>query len=458
MKKIIGATVLCGILGILTACDNKPPEKQVTEAQAPATESSSSSDQAQVSSERDPAMDALAEQYVRLVLTLGNHDKSYVDAYYGPAEWKTEAEADTASPAELANRAERLVAQLPQTIAPADDLNSLRKQYLKTQLGAVAAHAHHIADASFRNFQQEAKALYDTEPPVQQYSDFDPVLAALDAELPGDEPLHTRVQTFREQYRIPEDKLDGVFKAAIEACKERTQAHVALPANESFRLEYVKDKPWSGYNWYQGDSHSLIQINSGLPIHIDRAVDLGCHEGYPGHHTYNALLEEKLVKDKGWVEYSVYPLFSPQSLIAEGTANYGIELAFPGEEKTRFEQETLYPLAGLDPATAEKYQRVLDLLAQLKFAENIVAREYIDGEIDRAEAVKRFQKYTAMSPEKAEQRVKFVDTYGAYVINYNWGKALVKEYIEADADTPQARWQKFSRLLSSPRLPSSLHW
>nr|WP_202798375.1 hypothetical protein [Microbulbifer agarilyticus] len=458
MKNLICVTILCGILGLLIACDNKPPAQSTSAVQEPAAESQGGEPEVQATTESDPALDKLAEHYVRLVLTLGKHDKSYVDAYYGPAEWKAEAEADTASPAELANRAERLLAQLPQTIAPAGDLNTLRKQYLKTQLGAVASHAHHIADASFRNFQEEAKALYDTEPPVQQYSDFDSVLAALDAELPGDEPLHTRVQTFRAQYQIPEDKLDSVFKAAIEACKARTQERVALPAAESFRLEYVKDKPWSGYNWYQGDAHSLIQINAGLPIHIDRAVDLGCHEGYPGHHTYNALLEQKLVKDLGWVEYSVYPLFSPQSLIAEGTANYGIELAFPGEEKTRFEQETLYPLAGLDPATAEKYQRVLDLLAQLKFAENIVAREYIDGEIDRAEAVKRFQKYTAMSPEKAEQRVNFVDTYGAYVINYNWGKALVKEYIEADTDTTEARWEKFGRLLSSPRLPSSLNW
>ncbi|WP_239692482.1 hypothetical protein [Microbulbifer mangrovi] len=455
MRKINAIVMLPVFLCALAGCEQKP---------TPAHEDSTAVDTLPVDdttgqeSDKDPALDQLAEEYVRLVLTLGNYDKSYVDAYYGPEALKAEAEADNASPAELASRAEMLLARLPQDIEPANDLQTQRKHYLKTQLTAVAAHAHHIADASFRDFQREAKALYDTEPPVQTYAEFEPVLAQLEQELPGSDPLHIRVQQFQQQYQIPEDKLEVVFNAAIAECKKRTAAHIKLPDNESFKLEYVQDKPWSGYNWYQGNAHSLIQINSELPIYIDRAVDLGCHEGYPGHHTYNALLEQKLVKDKGWQEYSVYPLFSPQSLIAEGSANYGIELAFPGDQKTLFEQETLYPLAGLNPETAEKYHRVLALKAQLKFAENIVAREYINGKIDRDEAVERFQKYSAMSPEKAAQRVSFVDTYGAYVINYNWGKALVQEYVEQGADTSDDRWEKFSRLLSSPRLPSSLYW
>ena len=403
-------------------------------------------------------LDRLAESYVRLVLTLGNHDKSYVDAYYGPEDWKKQAEADQASAAELANRAEQLLAELPENITPADDLQTLRTHYLKTQLRAVVYHAHHLADASFRNFDREAKALYDTAPPVQEFSDFEAVLAELNELLPGEQPLYLRVKAFQDQFQIPTDKMEAVFDAAIEGCRDRTKSHVTLPANENFVLEYVTDKPWSGYNWYQGNAQSLIQINTELPIQIDRAIDLGCHEGYPGHHTYNALLEQSLVKDKGWQEYSVYPLFSPQSLIAEGSANYGIDLAFPAEQRLAFEKEVLYPLAGLDPKEAEKYDRVLALKGKLSFAENIVARQYINGDIDRDKAIELFQQYAVMSPEKAKQRVRFVDTYGAYVINYNWGKQLVKEYVEQAGDDQDQRWQRFAKLLSSPRLPSSLNW
>ena len=38
------------------------------------------------------SMDKLGEQYVRLVLALGEHDPDYVDAYYGPAEWRRSVE------------------------------------------------------------------------------------------------------------------------------------------------------------------------------------------------------------------------------------------------------------------------------------------------------------------------------------------------------------------------------
>ena len=124
-----------------------------------------------------------------------------------------------------------------------------------------------------------------------------------------------------------------MFQAAIAAAASARWRTSTLPAEESFTVEYVTGKSWSGYNWYQGNYRSLIQVNTDLPIYIDRAIDLACHEGYPGHHVYNVLLEKHLVRDRGWVEFTVYPLFSPQSLIAEGTANYGIEVAFPPDER-----------------------------------------------------------------------------------------------------------------------------
>src|SRR5882762_3547574 len=170
---------------------------------------------------------------------------------------------------------------------------------------------------------------------------------------------------WRKPFVIPKAKLDTVFQLAIKECRARTLAHVALPPNESFAVEYVTNKPWGGYNWYKGGFHSLIQVNTDLPIFIDRAVDLACHEGYPGHQVYNALLEQHLGRGRGWPEFSVYPLFSPQSLIAEGTANFGIDVAFPGTERTAFERDVLFPLAGLDPAQAATYARVRALADRL---------------------------------------------------------------------------------------------
>src|SRR4029078_3255415 len=97
----------------------------------------------------------------------------------------------------------------------------------------------------------------------------------------------------------------------------RTLAHVSLPAGEGFRVEYVKDKPWAAYNWYQGGAQSVIQVNTELPVSIDRAIDLACHEGYPGHHVYNSLLEQRLVVERGWREFLCPRVFLPPSLSPE---------------------------------------------------------------------------------------------------------------------------------------------
>ena len=197
----------------------------------------------------------------------------------------------------------------------------------------------------------------------------------------------------------------------------------------------MTNKSWSGYNWYQGDFRSLIQVNTDLPIYIDRAIDLACHEGYPGHHVYNALLEKHLVRDRGWVEFTVYPLFSPQSLIAEGTANYGIEVAFPGRERVEFERTVLFPAAGLDPSTAAEYYEVQALVDQLAYAGNEAARAYLDGKMSAADAAAYLEKYAMYSPERAKQRVRFMDQYRSYVINYNLGKDMVRRYLESRGGT-----------------------
>ena len=44
----------------------------------------------------DP-LSPVAEQYAQIVLALGQHDPDYVDAFYGPAEWKTQAEKEKKS-------------------------------------------------------------------------------------------------------------------------------------------------------------------------------------------------------------------------------------------------------------------------------------------------------------------------------------------------------------------------
>jgi hypothetical protein len=407
-------------------------------------------------------MDAAAREYVDLVLELGVHDAGYVDAYYGPAAWREEAETAPRPVVAIRDAAGRLGAEVealaPPPAVPDADLLALRRDFLAKQLRAVATRAAMLAGERF-SFDEESRLLYDAVAPHHAEADFTATLAAIERELPGAGPLVDRLAAWQEAFVIPPERLAAVFDAAIEGCRQRTSEHLELPAGEGFRVEYVADRPWSAYNWYQGGFQSLIQVNTELPITLDRAIDLACHEGYPGHHVYNALLERHLVRDRGWVELSVYPLYSPQSLIAEGTANYGIEVAFPGQERTAFERDVLFPLAGLDPRRAEEYHRVLSLVAELDYAGNEAARRYLDGAIGRDEAVEWLTRFALMTPERAAQRVRFFAVYRSYVINYNLGEDVVRSWVETRGGTAarsQRRWELFAELLTTPRVASGL--
>jgi hypothetical protein len=329
---------------------------------------------------------------------------------------------------------------------------------LARQLEALRARAAMLTGTRL-TFDEESQALYDAVAPTHTEAEFAGVLAALEAKLPGTGRLVDRYDQFRQRFIVRRERLDAVFTAAIEGCRTRTLQHIQLPPGESFTVEYVTGKSWSGYNWYQGNYRSLIQVNTDLPIHIDRAIDLACHEGYPGHHVYNVLLEKNLVRDRGWMEFSVYPLFSPQSLIAEGTANFGIEVAFPKSDRLEFERRVLFPAAQLDSDQASAYYEVLALVDRLSYAGNEAARRYMNGQIDGRAAAEWLEKYGLYSRPRAEQRVRFIDQYRSYVINYNLGKDLVAEHVEATGgttDNPVERWAEFARLISSPRLPSGL--
>jgi hypothetical protein len=405
----------------------------------------------------DPqAMNPFAERYIRLVLGMGEHDADYVDAYYGPPELREQVKAANPSLDQIYNDATALRDELRATAVPSDSMLALRRTYLTRQTEALIARAEMLRGRKL-TFDEESKALYDAVAPHHGEAYFQNLTAELDRELPGSGSLADRLEGFRQDFVIPKEKLDAVFKAAIDGCRARTLQHTQLPAGEHFTVEYVTNKSWSGYNWYKGNYNSLIQVNTDLPIYIDRAIDLACHEGYPGHHVYNALLEKNLVRDRGWQEFTVYPLFSPQSLIAEGSANYGIEVAFPAQERVAFERTNLFPIAGIDPAKAEKYYRVQDIQAKLAYSGNEAARRYIDGEINADQAAEWLVKYGLYSPARAKQRMKFVDQYRSYVINYNLGKDLVRGYVERHGGSdPNKRWAAFTELLSSPRLPSEL--
>ena len=403
------------------------------------------------------SLDKAARDYVLLSLTIGEKEDGYIDAYYGPPELKAQAVAEAAKQdlAALSRRAEALRIRV-RHLTPADPAaaNAKRARFIEAQLTAALTRLR-MMRGEHLPFAEEAVGLFGVRPQLVPLASLDPVLARIEALVPGPGTLAERISAFNDRFNIPPDRLRPVMEAAIAECRRRSAQHIVLPEGERFDLGFVTGKPWGGYNFYLGGNHSRIEINTDLPVRLSRAVDLGCHEGYPGHHAYNVLLEQKLVKGRGWIEFTVYPLYSPQSFIAEGSANYGIHLTFPGKQMSDFVSGTLAPIAGFDPAEAARYVALQEALEDLAPARYTIAQQWLDHAIDDAEAVRLSQKYQLLSAERARKGLEFDRHYRSYVINYGLGQDMVRMHVEAAGDAA-ARWRRMEQILSEPTLPADL--
>src|SRR5262245_5188766 len=160
------------------------------------------------------ALDAAAEAYVKLVLAVGRHDPLYVDAFYGEAAWKTEAEAGApVDVAALRRRAQDLLARVHAAEGPAD-----RKRYIEKQLVAVDAQIRRLSGERF-TLEQECELLFDARPPRHPVEEFQAAHAALEKIVPGTGPLADRIDAMRRAIRVPKENVEATVRAALATAR-----------------------------------------------------------------------------------------------------------------------------------------------------------------------------------------------------------------------------------------------
>lgn len=375
-------------------------------------------------------IDKIAESFVILSLASVKYDSDLVDSYFGPDSLKKIAENLNISLDTLSLSCKSLISNLENIdSSDFDSIKKLRFRFLKRQLKALDARLSFLMGKQL-DFDSESVAYYDVIAPVYSLKYYDSVLDSLRLIIPGKGDLATRYHNIRNKFIIPVEKIDTVFKTALNKSREITYNFIkTLPENESFKIEYVTDKSWGGYNWFKGNGQSLIQINVELPVFIDRALDLACHEGYPGHHVFHSIIEDIFYKKKRWIEYSIYLLFSPQALISEGTANFAVDLAFDSSQKYDFEKNILFPLAGLNTSQYDLYNKIQRYTKKLSYISIETARRYLNGNLTKEQAIEWLMKYNFQERQRAERSIRFYEKYRSYIINYIIGLELVKEYI-----------------------------
>lgn len=404
-----------------------------------------------------PTIDKLARDYLALQLAIGEKDPGYVDAYYGPEDLAEKAKAEDAGMTLPMLQARVVALDATLSAIPVDPgtAEAGRVRYLRAMLDSAKTRLRVLRGEKIP-FVDEAEGLFDVRPEIIDLSTLDPVVARIDKLVPGEGPLHQRINAYRDKFVIPEDKLRTVIDAAVAECRKRTLPHIPLPESERFDLSLVTDKPWGGFNYYQGDYHSVIEINTDLPTRLDRAVDVGCHEAYPGHHVYSTVIERDRVNALGEIEYTLLPLYSPRAIVSEGSAEYGVKMAFPGNTQLEYERDVLAPLAGLDASDIQAYYDLRKATSDLSPAQYTIAAGYLDGTMTREETIEASMKYMLASRQRAEQSLKFYDTYRSYVVNYGMGQKIVGDYVEAGNADMATRWERFIGILNSPTLPEDL--
>src|ERR1041384_5981024 len=109
-------------------------------------------------------MNDAAIRYVKLVLGVGEHDSDYVDAYYGPPEWREQAQQQKIPLATLRSRAIKTIQTLAASARLDDEMENLRQRYLQKQLSAVIARIDMLSGKHFA-FDRESELLYDAVSP-----------------------------------------------------------------------------------------------------------------------------------------------------------------------------------------------------------------------------------------------------------------------------------------------------
>ena len=198
------------------------------------------------------SMSRIAEQYVKLVLALGQHDADYVDAYYGPPEWKKAAESSKEDLPAIGAKAAELPAELARQHEPSDEMERLRLHYLQRQLSALTARVRMLTGERL-SFDEESRALYDAVAPTLPESHFQRSSTRSRRASP-ERSARRAVRRVAARFVIARDKLDPVFQRAIQAWRERTRSHIGLPPEERFTVEYVAKKSWSGIPGIREDS------------------------------------------------------------------------------------------------------------------------------------------------------------------------------------------------------------
>lgn len=384
------------------------------------------------------ALEGHARRFVMLATSLGHLRPREIDAYWGPAELdQRKWDRATALP-EL----HRALIQLRTDVA--HDAPSLRRDRLAARLDSLIALLGVIENPRALSFDQQARQVYGMAAPPLDSARQAHMLAALDRSLPGRGDLTSRLAVWRASFVIPEQRRKAVFLRAIAECRARTLMHWQLPRDEKLDVVWTMEVP-AAWHRYQGHHHSVLQVDPAAVADPGTALDVACHEGYPGHHAQFVAMDAAHGAGGLPVEDTVVILRSPGQVLREGAANYGVDLAFPAAARLAFTRDVLFPLAGLDRRQAAAFLRVHRTVQELSLSALPVLRDYYDGRLASGDAMARLVLEAQVSSPEA--LMEYTRDTGAYVSGYTVARDIVAACVGGGTHQGPEQWQVLRKVV-----------
>jgi hypothetical protein len=394
-----------------------------------------------------PAAVDVPLEYVRLGLRFDRVEPGFVDAYTGDPRIRAQVEDEPApTPRQLRDRARALLAELDGSGLPAD-----RAEYLRGQLTGLECSARKLAGEPV-GYLDEVAAYFQVDVELGDPGTYAAAHAELEALLPGGGTLAERYARYRHREECPPERLADAVAALSSALRDRVRGSYGLPEVETVRYEVVTDKPWSGFNYYEGGFRSRVAINADLPHRLAQLPHLVAHESYPGHHTEHCRKEQGLVDKDGRLEHTVFLVNTPECLMAEGLADLGIEAAV-GPGWGPWAEEILADLGlHLDGHLAE---RIAAATAPLNRVRQDAALLLHDRGADADEVTAYLQRWSLVSAARAEQQLRFLThpLWRAYISTYVEGFDLLAGWLARRPEGEPVA-DRFLRLLDEPLTPA----
>jgi hypothetical protein len=404
-----------------------------------------------------PAPDPIATDYLLLALRLDQHVPGLIDAYFGPASLKAQVDMESLrSPAALRDNATALREWVAHDVAAPD-----RRTWLTAQLVALETQAAALAGDALPYEEHIARA-FDFTPRRVPEAALDDAARTIDELLPGEGDIATRIEAWDKRLEIPVERRPAVMDFLLERFRARAAELFGLPRGERLRVSYVRNQPWSAYNWYDGDLHSRVDINTDLPTHLPTVAHTVAHEAYPGHHLEHAWKEADLV-ERGRVECSVMLINTPECFVSEGLADVGFDFVSPPADRAAL-LDDVFELAevpvAVDPLRRREaaeigtaLMRPRDVLRTSRV--NAALMLHADG-IPRDEVLGYLMRAGRYPPNVAKKRLEFLEhpLWRTYVFVYGEGDALLRQWLDAvpDMDRPG----RFARLLHEQLTPGAI--